>query len=86
MHSHSDFSPSVRATAVRPKRARQAVYPGTNILTPSAGAMGNINASYLLTITALAPHTDTTCGAFLTEDQRNSRTSKAQKAIKEYCN
>ena len=24
--------------------------------------------------------------AFLTEDQRNSRTSKAQKAIKEYCN
>ena len=49
----------------------QAAYPGTNILTPGAGATGNINTSYLLTITALATHTDTTCGA-LTLDSRGT--------------
>ena len=48
----------------------QAAYPGTNILTPGAGATGNINTSYLLTITALAPHTDTTCGALILDSCR----------------
>ena len=38
-------------------------------LTMNFGATGSINTSYLLTITPLAPHTDTDCGT-LTLDSR----------------
>ena len=40
-------------------------------LTMAVGATGNINTSYLLTITPLAPHTDTMCGA-LSLDSRGT--------------
>ena len=49
-------------------------------LTIAVGATGNINTSYLLTITPLAPHTDSDCGT-LTLDSRSTQGSGTGNAI-----
>ena len=49
-------------------------------LTMAVGATGNINTSYLLTITPLAPHNDPDCGT-LTLDSRSTQGSGTGNSI-----